>query len=418
MSQQKKIAIVVQRYGKEIHGGAETHCRLIAKQLTLQHHITILTTVAKEYSDWEPYYKDGFFVEDEIEIHRFNNKPKGTKAALRYARHKITNRLWYHYLVKAFGLNSWFKKTFHWYNPSEEDHLAWLEAQGPSCPELLQYIDANKNRYDIFIFFSHLYYPTALGIQIVKEKSILIPTVHDEKASYYPVYKTVMQSPAWIVYNSAAEKHLAEKIYSVQQKKNVIAGVGIELPNLPVDNTVLTKYHIKGSYLVYIGRIEKGKGCAELIRFFIEFKKKHPSPLQLVMIGKSYMEIEENADIIYTGFVDETEKLQILLQSKLLVMPSKFESLSMVLLEAMYYKKPVLVNQQCEVLHQHIAASNGGFSYSGSNDFNDKLNTVLQNQQQADELGENGYQYVQQNYSWETVLNKFNLIIADLTNKK
>ena len=135
----------------------------------------------------------------------------------------------------------------------------------------------------------------------------------------------------------------------------------------PVENNVLTKYHIKGAYLVYIGRIEKGKGCAELIRFFIEFKKQYPSPLQLVMIGKSYMELVENADIIYTGFVDETEKLQLLLQSTLLVMPSKFESLSMVLLEAMYYKKPVLVNQQCEVLHQHIAASKGGFSYSGAN---------------------------------------------------
>lgn len=418
MSQQKKIAIVVQRYGKEIHGGAETHCRLLAKQLSRQHHVTILTTVAKEYSDWQPYYKEGFFVEDEIEIHRFNNKPRGTNAALRFARHKITNRVWYHYLVKAFGFNSWFKKTFHWYNPSEEDHLAWLEAQGPSCPELLQYIHANKNRYDLFIFFSHLYYPTALGIQIVKEKSILIPTVHDEKASYYPVYKTVMQSPAWIVYNSAAEKHLAEKIYSVQQKQNVIAGVGIELPNLPVEKTLLTKYHITGTYLAYIGRIEKGKGCAELIRFFIEFKKKHPSTIQLVMIGKSYMEIVENTDIVYTGFVDEREKLQLLLQSTLLIMPSKFESLSMVLLEAMYYKKPVLVNQQCEVLHQHIAASNGGFSYSGANDFTDKLNTVLQNQQQADEMGENGYQYVQQNYSWETVLNKFTLIIADLTDKQ
>ena len=122
------------------------------------------------------------------------------------------------------------------------------------------------------------------------------------------------------------------------------------------------------------------------------------------------MELVENADIVYTGFVDETEKLQLLLQSTLLVMPSKFESLSMVLLEAMYYKKPVLVNQQCEVLYQHIADSNGGFSYSGANDFNDKLNTVLQNQQQSDEMGENGYQYVQQNYSWKTVLNKFNLM--------
>ena len=415
MTQQKKIAIVVQRYGKEIHGGAETHCRLLAQQLAQQHHITILTTVAKEYSNWQPFFKEGVSIEDNINIHRFNNKPKGTKASLRFIRHKITNRLWYHYAAKAIGLNSWLKKTFTWYNPSEEDLVAWLEAQGPACPELLKHLQTNKNNYDAFIFFSHLYYPTALGIQIVKDKSILIPTVHDEKASYYPIYKTVMQSPAWIVYNSAAEKELTEKIYSVQDKKNIIAGVGIELPNLDVDTTVLNKYDIKGTYLVYIGRIEEGKGCKELISFFIEFKKKYPSTLQLVMIGKSYMHIKEDADIIYTGFVDETEKLQLLLQSTLLIVPSKFESLSMVLLEAMYYKKPILVNQQCEVLQQHVIHSKGGLSYSGADDFNTKLHTLLNNHFQRAEMGELGYQYVLKNYSWQTILNKFNLIIADLT---
>jgi glycosyltransferase involved in cell wall biosynthesis len=416
MNQQKNIAIVVQRYGKEIHGGAETHCRLLAQQLAQQHHITILTTFAKEYSNWQPYFKEGVSIEDNVKIHRFKNKPKATKASLRFIRHKITNRLWYHYAAKAVGLNNWLKKTFAWYNPSEEDNTAWLEAQGPACPDLLSHIQANKNNYDVFIFFSHLYYPTALGIQIVKDKSILIPTVHDEKASYYPIYKTVMQSAGWIVYNSAAEKELAEKIYSVQDKKNIIAGVGIELPNLNVDSSVLNKYNIKGTYLVYIGRIEEGKGCKELINFFIEFKKKHPSPLQLVMIGKSYMHIKEDADIVYTGFVDDTEKLQLLLQSTLLIVPSKFESLSMVLLEAMYYKKPVLVNQQCEVLRQHVIHSKGGLSYSGLDDFNTKLEMLLNNHSQLAEMGELGYQYVRKNYSWQTILNKFNLIIAELTN--
>ena len=267
----------------------------------------------------------------------------------------------------------------------------------------------------MFIFFSHLYYPTALGIQIVKEKSILIPTVHDEKASYYPIYKTVMQSPAWIVYNSASEKELAEKIYSVQNKNNVIAGVGIELPDIVANLIVLNNYKITAPYLVYIGRIEEGKGCKELISFFKDFKKKHPSPLQLVMIGKSYMPIKEEADIVYPGFVSEPDKLQLLLQSTLLVVPSKFESLSMVLLEAMHYKKPVLVNQKCEVLQQHILLSKGGLSYSGAHDFNIQLYSLLNNHSQVEEMGEQGYQYVRKNYSWQTVLNKFNLIIAELT---
>jgi glycosyltransferase involved in cell wall biosynthesis len=206
MNSKKNIAIVVQRYGKEIHGGAETHCRLLAQQLNKQHTVTILTTVAKEYSNWEPYYTEGISIEDNITIHRFTNKPKGTRASLRYSRHKITSRLWYHYAAKAIGLNGFLKRTTAWYNPSAKDDINWLEAQGPACPDLLKYIEVNKNSYDVFIFFSHLYYPTALGVQLVKDKSILIPTVHDEKASYYPIYKTVMQSPAWIAYNQPQKK--------------------------------------------------------------------------------------------------------------------------------------------------------------------------------------------------------------------
>lgn len=153
MNQQKNIAIVVQRYGKEIHGGAETHCRLLAQHLSKQHSITILTTTAKEYNNWQPYFQEGIFVEDNINIHRFANKPKAGKAALRFIRHKITNRLWYHYAAKAIGLDSWLKKTWPSYNPSEKDHLTWLEAQGPATPDLLHYIESNKDSYDVFIFF-------------------------------------------------------------------------------------------------------------------------------------------------------------------------------------------------------------------------------------------------------------------------
>ena len=110
---------MVQRYGKEIHGGAETHCRLLAQQLSRHHTITILTTVAKEYSNWQPYFEEGITIEDNIKIHRFNNKPKGSKASLRYIRHKITNRLWYHYIAKVTGLNNWLKTKYSSYNPSE-----------------------------------------------------------------------------------------------------------------------------------------------------------------------------------------------------------------------------------------------------------------------------------------------------------
>jgi glycosyltransferase involved in cell wall biosynthesis len=415
MDKKRNIAIVVQRYGKEIHGGAETHCRLLAVELSKQHTITILTTVAKDYTTWQPFFKEGSSVEDNLKIIRFNNLPKAANAKLRFIRHKITNRLWYHYIIKAIGLHKWFSKKFDFYNPTQKDHIDWLTAQGPACPDLLEYIRSNKNEYDVFIFFSHLYYPTALGIQLVKEKSMLIPTVHDEKASYYPVYQSVMHAPKWVLYNSAVEKKVAEKIYGVQNKSNAIVGVGVQLPGLIPNPDYLKKYAIPGPYIIYVGRIEKGKGCKELIHFFKNFKLKNPGQLQLVMIGKAYMQLPDEKDIIFTGFIDDTDKFQLLLQSTLMVVPSRFESLSMVLLEAMFYKKPVLVNKNCTVLEEHIISSDGGLSYSSYDDFCIKLDTLLKSPSLMALKGNNGYDYVQSNYSWKIVLNKINTIIDDIS---
>lgn len=45
----------------------------------------------------------------------------------------------------------------------------------------------------------------------------------------------------------------------------------------------------------------------------------------------------------------------------MLILPSEFESLSMVVLEAMYLKTPVIVNGKCPVLRGHCTKSNGAF---------------------------------------------------------
>ena len=48
-----KIAFVVQRYGTEILGGSEYHCRLIAERVAQHHQVEVLTTCAREYTTWQ-----------------------------------------------------------------------------------------------------------------------------------------------------------------------------------------------------------------------------------------------------------------------------------------------------------------------------------------------------------------------------
>ena len=68
-----KVAFIVQRYGAEILGGSEYHCRLIAERLSKQHDVEVLTTCAREYTTWENAYPEGTDRVRGVTVRRFPN---------------------------------------------------------------------------------------------------------------------------------------------------------------------------------------------------------------------------------------------------------------------------------------------------------------------------------------------------------
>ena len=47
-----KLAVVVQRYGQAINGGAELHARYIAEHLAAHAEVDVVTTYASDYLTW------------------------------------------------------------------------------------------------------------------------------------------------------------------------------------------------------------------------------------------------------------------------------------------------------------------------------------------------------------------------------
>jgi len=403
-----KIAIVVQRYGIEVNGGAEYHARVLAEKLSGKYDVEILTTTALDYHVWENHYFPGEESIHGIKVHRFRTINE-RKRKFRVARRAVFKQKKYFKILKKTGLFEFFDRKFNITKVKPHEIENWIAGQGPYCPDLMSFIRSNKKQYDVFIFFTYLYHPTVIGMPIVAEKSIFIPTAHDEPPLYTPPYEYIFSVPKFIMYNTESEKKLVENHFEHYTNNNDIAGVGIEQYNgkeLKLPDFVETK-----KYFVYIGRIDKGKACDQMLEYYIKFQQENPKykDYKLVLIGKNYMsERYEHPSVVYTGFISEELKYTLLRHARAMIMPSFFESLSLVTLEAMNEEIPVIVNQECEVLYEHIRKSETGTSYNSPRSFCLALETyIAKSDEELQDEGKRAKVYVAQHYTWESVLAKF-----------
>ncbi len=382
----KKTAFVVQRYGLEVNGGAELLARQMAEHMPDDHEVHVITTMAVDYMTWKNEYKNRDDVVNGIKVHRFPvDKPRNVRKF-----NKLSEKV----------LNT---------GSGRDAEEKWVDMQGPHSSELIQYIKDHKDDYDIFVFFTYLYYTTVRGIKEVAEKSVLIPTAHDEAPIHLSVYDDVFKSAAGFFYCTVPEMEFVEERFHIGNvpHNNGLGGAGVDLPSDISEERFRNKYGIENDYIIYVGRIDENKGCRELFKDYTEFKKTYPSDLKLLLMGKEMIDVPKDPDIISLGFVSEEDKFDAIKGSEFLIMPSPFESLSIVVLEAMSLKRPVLVNGNCDVLKYHCIKSNGGLYYTNQNEFFECTRFLLNNKEKGLKMGENGYNYVMDNYSWGSIMNRF-----------
>ena len=151
-----------------------------------------------------------------------------------------------------------------------------------------------------------------------------------------------------------------------------------------------------------------------MFRYFEEYKKRNPRDLKLVLMGKSVMDVPERDDIVSLGFVSEQDKYDGLAASNFLLLPSKYESLSIVVLEAMALEKTVLIDAECEVVRDHCTISNGGLYYHGFYEFEGCINYMLENPEICKRMGKNGKEYVDRCYTWDSILGRLEEMIENV----
>lgn len=401
----KKIAFVVQRYGVEVNGGAEYLCRILAERLAGTYEVDVLTSCALEYVTWANWYPAATTEINGVRVHRF---------ATQYERQ-----------VDSPERVEMERKLKKWSRPEEWAGMGWLrmwgralvgktvrrysqlwaQSQGPYTPELITYLRRHHRQYDALIFITYLYYPTVAGLNIAPHKSIFIPTAHDEVPIYLPVFRSVFHKPRAILFLTPAEKRFVHHLFQNGAIYNDVVGIGIESSGAEADQSAPEILGTDADYLLYIGRIDTAKGCDTLFEYFIRYKQENPSGLKLVLVGQTFMPIPQHPDIMPVGFVEEAVKITLLKGAKALAIPSIYESLSMVTLESFAYGIPVLANRNCEVIKDHIDVSQGGLLFTDYSSFAQSVDQLIT--KNTDDMSRSGQAYVEQYYTWNTVLTKF-----------
>jgi glycosyltransferase involved in cell wall biosynthesis len=141
---------------------------------------------------------------------------------------------------------------------------------------------------------------------------------------------------------------------------------------------------------------------------------QHDDSPALVLIGKVTLPLPDNPRIISLGFVSEQVKFDALSAASVVVIPSLYESLSMIALEAWSMNVPVLVNGRCDVLKQQCRLSNGGLYYYNYLEFASGLERLLGNATLRQTLGHQGHLFVNRNYRWDIIRAKYQSLFNTL----
>jgi len=378
----------VQRCHESIVGGSEALAIHYATLLRSDADVEVLTTTALEYATWSNALPAGDDRRDGITIRRF---PVTIGRSAYW--HELNRRFLLRRTVAAdWPVEALVTRHTPWSMALQEEYL---RHQGPYSESLLDFLERRQADYCAVLFVTYLYATTYFGASVVDpRRSILAPTVHDEPHACLPAFRTMARRMRSILWLTEEERQIGQALWG-GLPGNVV-GMAVNTEQAPAAD-------LGYPYLMYAGRIAISKGCDQLLAWFRQWKCKYPSNVRLVLTGADDIGLPNNDDIVFRGFVSDSEKRALMAGASVFIMPSAWESFSIATLEAMAQGAPVLVNGACTVLAAHVRRSGGGRAFVSFDEFSGALNEMLANPNERAAIGDRGKNYVLANYQADQV---------------
>jgi glycosyltransferase involved in cell wall biosynthesis len=344
----------------------------------------VLTTCAVDTQTWADRSPAGVTVESGVTVHRFHSESG------RHPRFEAFSR-------EVLGAPA---------RASLADQLRWVEMQGPNSAGLAAAV--GDTDADLVAFSPYLFRPTIDGVAAVgPRRSVFHPAAHDEPPLRLSAFRRVFASVGGYVFYTNSERDLVEERFGIGAKPQLVLGLGVEEhPGRPEDARARLGIDDR-PYLLYVGRVDNGKGTGALVDFFAGYKSQRPGPLRLVVAGDIVHRPADHHDVVLTGRVDDETMWGLMRGATAFVMPSAFESFSLVTIEAWSAGVPVIVNGRCQPTREHCERSNGGLWYRSFGEFVAVVDRLVRDDELRARLAAAGGAYVHANFAWPALIDRY-----------
>jgi glycosyltransferase involved in cell wall biosynthesis len=417
-----KFAFVASRYGADVTSGAEHACRLLAEQVSARHDVEVLTTCARDARTWKNEYSEGVDRVRGALVRRFavtqTRDPQSFK--------QFSDRLAAGPAVRA-------------------DELEWVRRAGPWSPGLIEHLKRQHRSYDAVLFFSLFSPLTVHGVQTAPDRSVLFPYLQLSPALRFGLFAELLTSVRALGLVSSVEKQLLRRYLRISPEHEEIVGIGIDpspeqsYPRHqqdPADTVVdddavgqdldtaedesylsgrgvpfRRRHRLYGQFALYGGRVEPDNGSEEMLEYFDTFASSD-GDTALVLMGVKMMKVPDEPYVRLAGILPERERMIAFEAADVTLAPAGDDLVAQPVLESLAVGTPVLASAVNESAVDHCRRANGGLYYSNRAEFVDALRLLMTNKRLHDRLGENGRNYIRQNYRWDAVLGRFDRLIA------
>lgn len=379
----KKLALITPRYGSEVGGGAEMAARGFAQAIAKRGwHVEIWTTCATSHITWENVLPAGTSVDNGVIVQRFPITPGSIEEAAQRRNRDSSS---------AVDL------------PQEYDWVVY----GPHSPQMYTHIAQHGAAFDVILPKPYTFAAAHFAAWVHPERTIFWPCLHYEEQAFAEPIRLTLEKVAGVRFNSPEGQELAINQLGFDIKNHACISDGIPFEPVQIETPNHSIPH-----LLYVGRLELAKNVAEMYRF-VQLYAENIGDIHLTIVGKGPITPPNLPYIDYRGYVSEQEKAELYAASTAHWLPSISESFSLVTMESWLSGRPALVNRDCYAPAGHVQRSKGGLAYRGFWEFAGTVQWLHQNPHLATRMGHNGKRYVEQNFTWSVILDRFETAVTE-----